>query len=395
MKSERIIELMSHPEKIGGDDLRELEMLVNRYPYFQTARVLYLKALHTLSGSRFRSELKSSTVHIINHKQLFKYLNNQTGVEMPIVPSQDARVSLSNKVDERIREIDGHLEVTTYGIPAFPATNAKEQEAEEDEIAHLNLKQELKRNISQTNPIVQTLSTEKEPVVPIKKTNNDTNVISNPIVLDDIPGVIDDYSDKEKEGESQYKAVESKESPYTIETIESPADTIPIPISYPSTNTFPAMSLDVDMEEEVVEIPDKQTECPPRLDTPEIASGGYRLETDIEPTEITPTLSIPVVEKSQRKNKKNKDELIERFIQSDPVMPRITDIPTDNRDLSKDNPYTQEELFSETLAKIYVRQHLYEKAIATYIKLSLKYPEKSVYFANRIENIKGNINNKE
>ena len=45
--------------------------------------------------------------------------------------------------------------------------------------------------------------------------------------------------------------------------------------------------------------------------------------------------------------------------------------------------------------KIYARQQLYDKAIATYLKLSLKYPEKSVYFADRIEKIKENINNKE
>ena len=57
MKAEKLIELIGHPEKIKSDDLRELDTLVNRYPYFQTARILYLKALYTFSGARFRNEL--------------------------------------------------------------------------------------------------------------------------------------------------------------------------------------------------------------------------------------------------------------------------------------------------------------------------------------------------
>jgi tetratricopeptide (TPR) repeat protein len=46
-----------------------------------------------------------------------------------------------------------------------------------------------------------------------------------------------------------------------------------------------------------------------------------------------------------------------------------------------------DELITETLAMIYFEQKKYDKAIDAFEKLRLKYPEKSVYFANRIEEI--------
>tara|TARA_B100001250_G_C19816868_1_gene798961 strand:+ start:5476 stop:5991 length:516 start_codon:yes stop_codon:yes gene_type:complete len=48
-------------------------------------------------------------------------------------------------------------------------------------------------------------------------------------------------------------------------------------------------------------------------------------------------------------------------------------------------------LTTETLAKIYVDQGHYERAIQAYQILCLKYPKKSVFFADQIKNIKNNL----
>ena len=45
---------------------------------------------------------------------------------------------------------------------------------------------------------------------------------------------------------------------------------------------------------------------------------------------------------------------------------------------------TDDTFFTESLAKIYIKQRRYEKALQIIKKLSLKYPEKNIYFADQI-----------
>ena len=82
-------------------------------------------------------------------------------------------------------------------------------------------------------------------------------------------------------------------------------------------------------------------------------------------------------------------ELIDKFITANPrIEPQKDKTYVFNEDISK--PFVEEtaSLVTETLAKIYINQGYYSKAIDIYEKLSLKFPEKSSYFASQIEKVK-------
>lgn len=111
-----------------------------------------------------------------------------------------------------------------------------------------------------------------------------------------------------------------------------------------------------------------------------------------EPTTVTAKIITASIPNEEIMNRTDED-LIDRFIREQPSMPRLDARETECRTFTNKEVESEDELFSETLAKIYLKQGLYDKAITTYIKLSLKFPEKSVYFANRIEIIKEKINN--
>ncbi len=85
--------------------------------------------------------------------------------------------------------------------------------------------------------------------------------------------------------------------------------------------------------------------------------------------------------------KLDKQKIVENFLENEPRITPKKDMVND-ADLSHQSVIDKLDYVSETLAQIYEQQGNFDKAVKTYEKLSLKYPEKSAYFAREIEKIK-------
>jgi tetratricopeptide (TPR) repeat protein len=95
------------------------------------------------------------------------------------------------------------------------------------------------------------------------------------------------------------------------------------------------------------------------------------------------SLPLHIIDEDKRK----KLELIDKFIEASPKISPVKHgvASTVTFDLNAaDNSF----LMTETLARVYLEQKKYQKAIQAYEILILKYPEKSSFFADRISDIK-------
>ena len=103
-------------------------------------------------------------------------------------------------------------------------------------------------------------------------------------------------------------------------------------------------------------------------------------------SETAPKESEPDQDKKIRAKDNEKMALIDKFIAMTPkINPSLYD---SYADVAMDSVQENESLMTETLAHVYVEQKKYEKAITAFTILSLKYPEKSSFFAHQIEAIK-------
>jgi hypothetical protein len=97
----------------------------------------------------------------------------------------------------------------------------------------------------------------------------------------------------------------------------------------------------------------------------------------------------PIIRKVSQENPEHKTDdnegIIEKFIQNNPKIKPLAKDKSLSISIAKNKQDSS--LMTETLAKVYLEQKKYDNAIQAFRILSLKYPEKSGFFADQIKRI--------
>ena len=109
MIQQRLQQWIQHPEELSEDSLRELREMLVRYPYFQTARLLYLKNLYALGDASFKSELQKSALYIADLSVLFYFIEKERLAVRQHAEEHPKDVGEASRTDRTLDLIDRFL----------------------------------------------------------------------------------------------------------------------------------------------------------------------------------------------------------------------------------------------------------------------------------------------
>ena len=115
MRAEDLYRLMEEPSELTEGTLLELRRIVEDYPYFQVARMLYLKNLAVLNDMSFTLELEKMAIFLPDRKKLFQLIEGD-------------KYGLNSRVEH---EPDMRKEDTFSLIDAFLSNRNEEPEPKE------------------------------------------------------------------------------------------------------------------------------------------------------------------------------------------------------------------------------------------------------------------------
>lgn len=429
MNREEFISYVKKPASLDKRSLPEINELIEEYPFFQSGQLLFLKNLHNLDHIRFGSQLKKSSSIVSNRECLYELIfpaavmDTEISVESEPEVKDSGSVSIEagqtpvaekpeeEKYPEETQKPDSHTnlkggmeEKQEVPIEVSPiqedidhgegkSTNDLREQIER-RLAEIRGEdyQEVKAKISVEKEKIQ----EKESIVDSESHTDNQNIIEEKeaareenlsesgelFLLGDEKEVEDLSADTECQPDKDGQEILSEEEPL-------------LDLSYPLQNE------DSKNEEIVTEDQDGEESISSGADMEsDNDSGDFKDENGLkqEIHSFESWLSMLGTGHSEedtaemKKSVSGQREIIDKFILTNPrIQPRHAD-HYEKGDMAAESVRYKDGLFTETLANIYIKQGYYSKAIFFYQELSLKFPEKSAYFAGQIKEIEKRIN---
>jgi len=312
MQARELIGYISEPRTLNEQSVKQLQDLVNDFPYFESAHILLSLASKKWDASVYQQSLKKTAIVVTNRSRLFHLIHGLEGDEAIAVEAPQAPVAQPPQNEGAKQELDilKAAEISTETEQEAPVQASLEAQAEsvvEQEIAKTIVSAFVEKELLKTHEATQ--------VTPPAQ-----------------PGSFGDWLAYLKKNNGQ---------PYA------------------------KIKEDVDR--------------------------GKQRQQERTEAENKEKVENQVPEDIQTRKKRNQ-ALIDKIIEKNPGLIRSKEEQKfyTPETKAKESLLNNEHLVTETLARIYALQGNVNKAIRAYEILSLKYPQKSAYFATLIEKLKNN-----
>ncbi|KIO52911.1 tetratricopeptide repeat protein [Flavobacterium hibernum] len=367
--------LMNKPDAITEKQADALGSVLNEFPYFQSARALRLKGLFNQNSFKYNYALKVTAAHTTDRTVLFDFIT-----------SEDFTSIQSEYYDRKLRDL---LNITVFESEIISPEEIKKV----IEVRIDPIEQSILDSIKEATTVTfeEPAKIEEKPIDPIIEQSILTSIKeATPIIKEPTPTFFEEIVEEEEDV-----------APVRIDPIEQ---SILTSIKEASKIVFEEVKIEETPQvievPETVKIAEENLEIGKPLDFSVNEKHSFQEWLNLSRTEpidrtnenpreeIKETTESIAEANAIEEEKKKKAELIDKFIETNPKISPVkqtTTAPAAQFDLNKEeNSY----LMTETLARVYLEQKKYTKAIQAYEILILKYPEKISFFADRISDIK-------
>ena len=401
MNRNQFLSYMDHPDELSGNDGALLAELVKNFPYFQTAHLLYAKSLHNQQSIHYNNQLKITATYATDRKVLYRLITKKTEAQMSgetgISRGQEIVAKDENKrIEEAVKQIVKDEIDQRQIIPLIANADNIEQQSKKIEPVEEVLEEKkgsLDIAVEQKNtPVEQTGSSTS--IVAGSEKNGSISIVEN------TEEIIDEELQVEYLAQA---AIASVEQEYILNEEELNAsesnfilNTPIVPLVEETNDISATEKTEAGGAREFTSfsVQEQQTT---NFDSSlahtyvewlkHVSSGETKTFIEENKTEETPDRKA-FTDGSASLN----TDLIDKFLREAPKISKPKAEFYNPVNMAKQSVADDITFVSETLAKIFVLQGNYTKALQAYENLRLKYPEKRLYFAAQIKNLRKLIN---